>query len=130
MDPENKSKKNSEPKSGSNYLLLFIFLLVVSLIASMAVYNNAGFSISYKEFTDYLQKKEESEDKENFSFLVFREQGDRKSTIRISNLRKILIGDRRINGTFDWKDESGKDSQSTQKNFVVFKPLQDSEESI
>ena len=78
MDPGNKSKKNSEPKSGSNYLLLFIFLLVVSLIASMAVYNNAGFSISYKEFTDYLQKKEESEDKENFSFLVFREQGDRK----------------------------------------------------
>ncbi|MEC9093985.1 MAG: ATP-dependent zinc metalloprotease FtsH, partial [Planctomycetota bacterium] len=119
MDPESNSKKTQEPKSGVNYILLFLILLVVSMITWMAMFNNAPFEIGYKEFINYLQKLSSQPDQQSPAILIERNSGGQTQKIRIASLREIVIDDQRIEGKLDWNVENGGDDDPVEKEFVV-----------
>ncbi|MEE2639309.1 MAG: ATP-dependent zinc metalloprotease FtsH [Planctomycetota bacterium] len=119
MDPESSSRKNQEPKSGVNVVLLLLLVLVVSLISMMVMFNNAPFEIGYKEFQDYLQKKSGAAPTESPSLLIERKSGEQSRVIQISKLRDIVIHDQRIEGKLDWKIENSSNDEAVEKEFVV-----------
>lgn len=119
MDQESNPKKNQEPKSGANFLVLIIIMVVVTAVTWMFVYNNAPFEIGYKEFNDYLQKKAQNPEKQDHSILIERKRGDQIQKIKIANLREIVIHDQRIEGVMEWNVENDSATEPAEKKFVV-----------
>ena len=129
-NPDNLGDKGQEPKSGVNLVLLVLMVITASMVTGMFLYMNADFEVAYKEFTDYLEKKANQPNQEDHSILVERDRGDRIQKIRIANLRDIVIGDRRINGKLDYKVENEEDSESVERAFVIFKPVEGFDQAI
>lgn len=127
---KDQDSKTQEPKSGVNMFVLLVFVVVAGMITVMFLYNNSKFEVAYKEFTDYLEKKSKDPDKDDHSILIDRSRGDQKKKIRIANLRDILIEDRRITGTLDYKIENDETSELTERQFVIFKPLEGFDQAI
>lgn len=121
MDQPPNSNKTPEPKSGVNYVLLFLLVLVASLIVGMMIHNNASFELAFSELNDYLVKKSADPDRSDFSILIERKVGNQVQKIEVSNLREIVIGENRINGKFDYRVVNESESTSAERAFVVNK---------
>lgn len=127
---QQNSEQSPEPRSGVNLVLLALLVITASMVTGMLVYMNAGFEIGYKEFTDYLDKKAAAPDQKDHSLLIERDRGDKVQKIRISNLRDIVIGDRRISGKMDFKIENEEGAEANERDFVIFKPVEGFDQAI
>jgi len=155
MDKNDNSKKSQEPKSGVSVFFLIVVVLCSILLGVYVYQVNSRFLLKYDEFERFLALRSEriaektaelkrenanitdaelnqqiqTIDFDDIELVVDRSRGNASKKVRISTLRDIVVGDRKIEGTMSMVVVDSE-KEPAERKFRDKKPKEGSEASI